>query len=79
MLWVSSREPRELREEGRELFRRMDLKPPLESREGDFGAVSGEKPEGGLAVRMTGELAASSSRDTVSSRRSPREGCEKAP
>lgn len=46
---------------------------------GDLGAVSGENPLGGLAVLMTGGLAASSSRETSSSWRSFRDGCEKAP
>jgi hypothetical protein len=78
MLWASSREPREPFEEGREEFRRIDLKP-LEASRGDLGAVRGEKPEGGFAVRMTGALAARSSRDWVSSRRSSSEGLEKAP
>lgn len=41
---------------------------------GDFGAVSGEKPEGGLAVLMTGGLAGSSSKGTSSSCRSSRDG-----
>jgi hypothetical protein len=50
-------------DDGRDDLPRMDLKPP-DSRTGDLGAVKGEKPEGGLAVRMTGGLAASSSRET---------------
>ena len=45
---------------------------------GDRGAVRGEKPEGGLAVRMTGGLAASSSKDS-SAINSRREGCSYAP
>ena len=46
---------------------------------GDFGAVSGENPEGGFAVLMTGGLAGSSSRGTSSSCKSLSDGCEKAP
>src|SRR5262245_32869190 len=71
MLWASSTEPLE---DGRELLRSIDLKPAF-SRTGDFGAVRGEKPEGGFAVRITGGLAASSSRDTPSSTFSSCDGC----
>jgi hypothetical protein len=59
-------------DDGRELPLRNVLRG-LESR-GDFGAVRGEKPEGGLAVRITGGLAASSSKDVSSSIRSLSEG-----
>lgn len=45
---------------------------------GDLGAVRGENPEGGLAVRMTGGLAASSSNDS-SSIKSRSDGCSYAP
>ena len=76
MLLASSRsfsfDPVEPLEDGLEPPRRNVLRG-LDSR-GDLGAVRGENPEGGLAVRMTGGLAASSSRDSswISSRR---EGC----
>lgn len=84
MLCVSaSREASEPVEEGRELLRpeRRDLSPPegVESRTGDLGAVKGENPLGGLAVRMTGGLAASSSRATLPLRGSAVEVLEKAP
>lgn len=52
----------ELRDPGLEDRLRNDLKG-LESR-GDLVAVSGEKPEGGLAVRIDGGGAARSSRDS---------------
>ena len=45
---------------------------------GDRGAVSGENPDGGLAVRITGGLAASSSKDS-SSINSRSDGCSYAP
>jgi hypothetical protein len=46
---------------------------------GDFDAVSGEKPEGGFAVLMTGGLAGSSSRGMSRRWRSLSDGCENAP
>lgn len=58
-------------DEGREglalLLLLMKDRSPL-SRLGVFGAVREEKPLGGLEVRMTGEDAANSSRETGSSR-----------
>ena len=60
MLLVSSFDPIDPLDEGLEPPRRNDLRG-LESA-GDLGAVRGEKPEGGLAVRMTGVGAASSSK-----------------
>lgn len=50
-------------DDGRELPLRNVLKG-LESRPGDLGAVNGEKPEGGFAVRMTGAVAANSSSES---------------
>jgi len=78
MLWVSSREPREPLDDGREAVLRKDLKA-LGSWDGDLGAVSGEKPDGGFAVRMTGGLAASSSRERPWAGSSSCEGWEYAP
>lgn len=60
MLLVSSFEPIDPLDEG--------LEPPLKNvlrgldSTGDFGAVKGENPDGGLAVLMTGVGAASSSK-----------------
>jgi hypothetical protein len=71
---VSSREPTDPLEDGREVLRRIALKPPLLSRTGDLGAVRGENPEGGLAVRMMGGLAANSSKDTSGSRKLSEDG-----
>jgi hypothetical protein len=70
-------DPNDPLDEGLELPLRKLFKG-LESRPGDFGAVKGENPDGGLAVRITGGLAASSSSDS-SSGRSRREGCSYAP
>lgn len=55
-----SLDPAELTEDGRDELRKNFSE--LDSRA--FGDVNGEKPEGGFAVRMTGGLAASSSRDS---------------
>lgn len=71
MLEPSSRDEDPL-EDGREDPRSSVFKDPV-SRPGDLGAVRGENPEGGLAVRITGGLAAKSSRDP-SSGRSRRDG-----
>jgi len=79
MLWASSRDPRDPLDDGRDEVRRIDLKPPLVSRTGDLGAVRGEKPDGGFAVRITGGLAASSSREMPCSNVSSADGWEKAP
>lgn len=76
VLRVSSYEDAELLDEGRE-DRSRDLRPPEDSRRGDLGdlgVVSGEKPDGGGAVRMTGGHAANSSRLTWSSWSALREG-----
>lgn len=60
------------------------LDPPLRNvfkgleSAGDFGAVRGEKPEGGLAVRITGVGAASSSKES-SSINCRKDGCSYAP
>jgi hypothetical protein len=78
MLLVSSWsfDPNEPFEDGLELPRKKFFKL-LESR-GDFGAVNGENPDGGFAVRIIGGLAASSSKDS-SSTKSRKEGCSYAP
>jgi hypothetical protein len=62
-------------EEGLEVPRRNVLRG-LDC--GDRGAVRGENPDGGLAVRITGGLAASSSKDS-SAINSRRDGCSYAP
>lgn len=79
MLLVSSFDPIEPLDEGLELPLRNVLRG-LES-EGDFGAVRGENPDGGLAVRMTGVGAASSSKfaSDSSAINSRSEGCSYAP
>lgn len=73
----------EPRDDGRdELFaelRKLRKPPPLSRRLGDFCAVNGDKPLGGLAVLMTGGAAAKSSKSAVSSGNSDEEGFEKAP
>ena len=77
MLWVSaSRDASDPFDDGLEALLRplkMLFRPPFPSRAGDLGAVRGEKPLGGLAVRMTGGLAASSL-ISASSSRSPSRG-----
>lgn len=75
---MSSRslEPVDPFEEGLELPRRKDFSDTGSA--GGLGAVMGEKPEGGLAVRTTGGVAASSSRDS-SSIKFFNEGCSYAP
>ena len=60
ILLVSSFDPIDPLDEGRELPLRNDLRG-LES-PGDLGAVRGEKPDGGFAVLITGVGAASSSK-----------------
>jgi hypothetical protein len=69
MLLVSScDEDAEPLDDGRD-ERKRDLSPPEDSRcrvLGDLGDVNGESPDGGGAVRMTGGLAANSSRETSS-------------
>jgi len=78
MLRVSSLslDPVDPFEDGRELPRRKDLMGPGSA--GALGAVMGENPEGGLAVRITGGVAASSSKDS-SSTNLFNDGCSYAP
>lgn len=81
MLRSSSRDDSDPGDDGRD-DRSRDLRPPSRGFGdlGDFGAVNGEKPDGGLAVRMVGGLAASSSRGVPSSSLSAvNDGDRKAP
>ena len=84
MLWLSaSRDASEPLDDGRELLRpdKRDLRPPdvNESLVWDLAAVRGEKPLGGLAVRITGALAASSSSGVLSLTASVSAGFANAP
>jgi len=76
ILFVSSFDPVDPLDEGLELPRRNDFSVPESP--GDFGAVRGENPDGGLEVRMTGGVAASSSKDS-SSIKLFKDGCSYAP
>lgn len=80
MVLVSSRsfDPADPFDEGLELpLKKLFI--GVTSRPDAFGgAVRGENPDGGFAVRITGGLAASSSKDS-SSCRSPSDGCLNAP